>query len=118
MINYGGHLGNDAVLTIFHDARIAFFHKHGLTEIDLADGLGVIQSDAAVQYLSEGSLHDEITTSVAFEITSSIGFDIYYKIESKNGSKPIAIGKTGMVTFNYGTKKMSQIPDSFHDLIK
>ena len=118
MINYGGHLGNDSVLTIFHDARIAFFHKHGLTELNISDDSGVIQNDAAVQYISEGKLHDEITTSIAIEVTSSRGFDIYYKIESKNGSKPIAIGKTGMIMFNYGTKKMSQVPDSFRDLIK
>jgi len=118
MINYGGHLGNDSVLTIFQDARIAFFHKNGLSEVNIGDELGIIQSDAAVQYLSEGRLHDEITTTIAFEITSNLGFDIYYKIESKNASKPIAIGKTGMITFNYKTKKMSQIPNSFSNLIK
>ena len=118
MVNYGAHLGNDAVLTIFHDARIAFFHKHGLTEVNLSGGLGIIQSDAAVQYLSEGLLHDKITTSLAFEITSNKSFDIYYKIECENKIKPIAIGKTGMVMFNYSTKKMSQIPNSFLNLIK
>jgi acyl-CoA thioesterase FadM len=118
MINYGGHLGNDSVLTIFQDARIAFFHHHGLSEVNIAEELGIIQTDAAIQYLSEGKLHDEITTSIAFEITSSIGFDIYCKIESENGSKPIAIGKIGMIIFNYNTKKMSQIPDSFRELIK
>ena len=118
MVNYGAHLGNDAVLTIFHDARIAFFHKHGLTEVNLSNELGIIQSDAAVQYMSEGQLHDEITTSLAFEITSSKSFDIYYKIEAKNRIKPIAVGKTGMVIFNYSTKKMSQIPNSFLNLIK
>ena len=118
MVNYGGHLGNDAVLTIFHDARIAFFHKHELTEVNLSDGSGIIQSDAAIQYLSEGRLHDEITTSLAFEVTSNKSFDIYYKIEVKNKIKPIAIGKTGMVMFNYSTKKMSQIPNSFLNLIK
>lgn len=118
MVNYGGHLGNDSVLTIFHDARIAFFYKHGLTEVNLSDGLGIIQSDAAIQYLSEGILRDEITTSLAFEITSNKSFDIYYKIEAKNKTKPIALGKTGMVVFNYSTKKMSQIPNSFLNLIK
>ena len=33
-INYGGHLGNDAVLSIAHEARIRFFNKHGFKEID------------------------------------------------------------------------------------
>ena len=118
MINYGGHLGNDSILTIFQDARIAFLNSNGLSEINLGDGLGLIQNDAAIQYISEGHLHDEITTSIAFKITSSISFDIYYKVESKNRIKPIAIGKTGMVIYNYSIKKMSQIPNSFRNLIE
>lgn len=117
MINYGGHLGNDAVLTIFQDARIAFFKANNLSEINIGNELGIIQSDAAVQYLSEGHLHDEITTTIAFDITSTIGFDIYYKIETKGATKPIAIGKTGMITFDYKAKKMSQTPSSFIDFI-
>ncbi len=118
MINYGGHLGNEAVLTIFQDARIAFLHENGLSEINIGNELGIIQSDAAIQYLSEGHLHDKIITTIAFEITSKVSFDIYYKIELKNALKPISVGKTGMIIFNYKTKKMSQTPSSFLNLIK
>lgn len=116
LINYGGHLGNDAVLTLFQDARIAFLKANALSEINLGNNVGVIQSDAAVQYLSEGHLHDHITISLSLEITSKIGFDFYYKIEAEGKSKPIAIGKTGMIAFNYELKKLAAIPEKFKDL--
>lgn len=116
-INYGGHLGNDSILTIFQDARIAFFLSNKLSEINIGNELGIIQSDAAIQYKSEGHLHEEITTEVAIIPTSKIGFDIYCKITSLATKKVIAIGKTGMITFNYATKKMAPTPESFLQLI-
>lgn len=118
MINYGGHLGNDSVLTIFQDTRIAFLATNNLSEINIGNEIGLIQNDAAVQYLSEGFLHDEITTKISFEITSKFGFDIIYQIENAANNKIVAIGKTGMIAFNYQTKKISPIPPSFATLIQ
>ena len=48
-INYGGHVGNDTVLSIIHEARMQFFKSMGYTEMDFGgDGLrgnrrGVVQ---------------------------------------------------------------------------
>ena len=33
-INYGGHLGNDSVLAMIHEARLRFLKKHGFTRYD------------------------------------------------------------------------------------
>ena len=58
-INYGGHLGNDAVLTLCHEARIRFFTAIGHSEMSLF-GRGIIMTDAMISYRSEGNLGDEI----------------------------------------------------------
>lgn len=116
-INYGGHLGNDSVLTIFQDARIAFFLSNKLAENNIGENLGIIQNDAAVQYLSEGHLHEQIITEVAILPTSKIGFDVYYKITAIDSGKVISIGKTGMITYSYTNKKIASTPDSFLKLI-
>lgn len=118
MINYGGHLGNDSVLTLFQDARISFLAANNLSEINIGSQIGLIQNDAAVQYLAEGFLHEEITTKVSFEITSKFGFDIFYQIENESQNKIIAKGKTGMIAYDYALKKVSLIPSSFLSLIK
>ena len=30
-INYGGHLGNDALLALLHEARVQFLRRYGYT---------------------------------------------------------------------------------------
>ena len=52
-INYGGHLGNDAVLALCHEARIRCLEQLGYSEMDIG-GVGIIMSDAVVVYRSEG----------------------------------------------------------------
>jgi acyl-CoA thioesterase FadM len=56
-INYGGHLGNDSVLSIVHEARLQFLSNMSFSEKDV-DGKGIIMVDAAVQYISEGFYGD------------------------------------------------------------
>jgi acyl-CoA thioester hydrolase len=44
-IDYGGHLGNDALLSILQEARVQMLKRHGWTELDI-EGTGLIMSDA------------------------------------------------------------------------
>ena len=34
-INYGGHLGNDSVLSILHESRVRFLMEHGYSEFNV-----------------------------------------------------------------------------------
>jgi len=51
-INYGGHVGNDTILTIVHEARMQYFSKWGYTELNFA-GTGMIMADAALEIKNE-----------------------------------------------------------------
>ncbi len=51
-INYGGHLSNDAVLSMIHEARIRFLNHYHYSELDV-EGLGIIMTDSAVIYKSD-----------------------------------------------------------------
>ena len=42
-INYGGHVGNERALVFFQMVRIKFFESLGLSELNIGDGIGVIQ---------------------------------------------------------------------------
>jgi 4-hydroxybenzoyl-CoA thioesterase len=44
-INYGGHLGNDRLLSLVHEARVQWLASHDWTELDV-DGIGLIMTDA------------------------------------------------------------------------
>ena len=52
-INYGGHLGNDSLLSIIHEARVRFLKNLGYSEANV-EGSGIIMIDSAIQYKSEG----------------------------------------------------------------
>ena len=52
-INYGNHLGNDAILSMMHEARVQFLQNLGYTELEF-EGVGLIMSDTAIIYKGEG----------------------------------------------------------------
>lgn len=108
-INYGGHMGNDALLSILHEARIQFLKNWNYTEQDI-EGAGLIMADVAIQYKNEAFAGDELViemTAFDFSLTS---FDIFYYITEKKTGKIIALAKTNMVTFDYSEKKMLEVP--------
>lgn len=116
-INYGGHLGNDSLLSIIHEARMRFLKHLGYSESNV-EGSGIIMIDAGVQYKSEGFYGDELIVEVAVNDFSSIGCDFVYKITNKNTSKEIALAKTGIVFFNYEKRKTTAVPPEFKKKIE
>lgn len=116
-INYGGHLGNDSLLSIIHEARVRFLKHLGYSESDV-EGNGIIMIDAAVQYKSEGFYGDELIVEVAVNDFTGIGCDCVYRITNKNTSKDIALAKTGIVFFNYEKRKTTPVPSEFKKKIE
>ncbi|MEJ2104633.1 MAG: thioesterase family protein [Ignavibacteriaceae bacterium] len=116
-INYGGHLGNDSVLSLVHEARLRFLKHLGYSESNV-EGVGIIMIDAAVQYKSEGFYGDELLIEVAITDFSNLGCDFVFKLTSKNSSKEIALAKTGIVFFDYENRKTAQVPAQFKKKIE
>jgi len=111
-INYGGHLGNDAVLSIVHEARIQFLKSLGYSEIDI-EGLGIMMTDAVIVYSSEGFYGDVLIVKVGvcdFQLTNC---DFIYHLINKSTGKEIARVKTGIVFLDRQSKKISTVPDAF-----
>lgn len=110
-LNYAGHLANDQILGIMHEARMKFFEDLGCTELD-AFGAGTIMADAAITYKNEGFYGDVLTIFIAPGDVSAHGFDLYYKIVKDVNSSPITIahGKTYMVCYDYKARKMVKLP--------
>ncbi len=113
-LNYGGHVGNDAFLSLLHEARMQFLHQFGYSEMNV-EGVGLIMSDVGIEYKKELAYGDVVKISVAATGLDRIGFDLYYLIELIDGDKTIIAGKakTGMLCFDYTTKKKAPIPAKF-----
>ena len=111
-INYGGHLGNDAVLSIAHEARLRFLKQYNFTELNVG-GAGIIMVDAAVQYKSEGLHGDIVLVEIAVTDITGVGCDFVYRCTNKNTGTVIAIVKTGIVFYDYNRKKIVSVPEKF-----
>ena len=84
-INYGGHLSNDAMLSIIHEARVRFLHHYHYSELDI-EGLGLIMTDSAIVYKAEGFHGDQLRIDVALGDFNKYGCDIFYLISNKKTS--------------------------------
>ena len=111
-LNYGGHVGNDTILSIIHEARMQFLARHGYSEMNFA-GTGLIMSDVSIEFKSELFYGDKIDASVAITEISKVAFALYYKLEKENaaGRVTVAIARTGMVCFDYTARKISVFPE-------
>ena len=63
-INYGGHLGNDSVFSLMHEARFRMFNSWGYKSDLEIESVGTIQLDTAIQYKGEGFHGDVLTVNV------------------------------------------------------
>jgi YbgC/YbaW family acyl-CoA thioester hydrolase len=118
-LNYGGHVGNDTILSFMQEARVQFYRALGFkNEVSLENSVGQIITDAAIQYKSESFLGDVLTIRIAVADFNKYGFDMFYIIENKATGKSVAIGKTGIVCFDYDKRKIATIPNILLDKLK
>jgi acyl-CoA thioester hydrolase len=115
-LNYGGHVGNDTILTIAHEARVLFYKTLGFeNELNFEGSVGHIIADAAIVYKSEAFFGDVLTVNISVTDFSKYGFDMYYQIMNKDSLKEVARVKTGIVCFDYERKKVAAIPKNLLD---
>lgn len=113
-INYGGHLGNDAVLSLVHESRVQLFASLGFSELNV-QGLGIILTDAAVVYKTEAFYGDRLCIELAVSEFNRYGCDIYYRLSNTETGKEVARAKTGLVFFDYAARKLHAVPAVFRD---
>ncbi len=111
-LNYGGHVGNDNVLTLMQEARILLYNHIGFKdEIHFEGNVGQIVSDALVIYKSESFLGDRLAIQIGVTDFNKYGFDLIYLITNQTTGKEAARGKTGIVCFDYVKRKVASVPD-------
>jgi len=110
-LNYGGHLGNDRLLSLVHEARVAFLAEHGLSELDCG-GVSLIMGDAALVFQGEAYAGDVLRLEVAAGEASRSGFRLFYRMTRPSDGSPIALAETGMVCFDYQARKICPLPET------
>jgi acyl-CoA thioester hydrolase len=118
-INYGNHVGNDALVSIVHEARMQWLSANNYTELNI-DGAALIMADLAVEYKAESFYGDTLNVVISIGEITKISFEIFYEITTTRNDKKIVIAnaKTGMVCFDYEARKVISIPEEFCQIIK
>lgn len=115
-INYGGHLGNDSLLSVIHESRMQLLAQWGYDELN-AGGAALIMADVMIAYKGEAFYGDVLTIQLYAEELTAHSFDLLYHItcEREGHKKDIAHAKTGMICFDYGTRKIVPMEDALRD---
>ena len=110
-LNYGRHLGNDALLSIIHEARVRFLSHFNYTESDI-EGVGIMMADVAIIYKYQSYYGDRLTIRIGIDDVSKKSCDFYYYI-SNQADKVVALCKTAIVFYDYQLQKPVNIPAGF-----
>ena len=110
-LNYGGHLGNDRLLSLVHEARVAFLAAAGFTELDCG-GVSLIMADAAIAYRGEAFAGDELLFETAAGEFGRLGFRLFHRVTRTTDGAVIALVETGMVCFDYEGRRPVAVPDA------
>ncbi len=109
-LNYGGHLGNDTMLSLLHEARVRFLKHLDYSEMDI-EGAGIIMADAAIQFKTEAFYGERLKIEIAAGEFTRAAFDLFYRVSCS--SRVVALAKTGIVFYDYNRKKVVSVPEKF-----
>ena len=94
------------------EALMLWLKSHGYDELN-AGGNSLIMADVMIAYKGEGFYGDILTVKVYSDEVTDRSFDLLYHIGAERGGeqKDIAHAKTGMICFDYNTRKIVVLKD-------
>ncbi len=112
-INYGGHVGNDRYLSMFHEARIRYLKALSCSEQDIGGSVSLIMVTAHVDYKSQALEGDVLNIAVRIAEISPAKFTMQYRIFNSATNKLVSQGYTVLAGYDYSRKRISRLPASF-----
>jgi 4-hydroxybenzoyl-CoA thioesterase len=73
--------------------------------------------DSLINYVSEGFYSDHLVVEVTVDNIFRSECDFYYKLTNQKTGKEVARVKTGMLFFDYDSRKRLNIPEGFQKKI-
>ncbi len=117
-INYGNHVGNDAFVSLIHEARLQWLRQHGYTELNF-DNAALIMADLGIEFKEQAYYGDTIQISIASGEISRVSFELFYLLSAERAGEKIIIGKakTAMVCYDYANRKTVQLSEKMKALL-
>jgi len=116
-INYGNHMGNEAFIQFFHEARIQYLAQFSLSEKDIGHGVGLILTEINCDLKAEVFYGDELEVFVQVSELKRSRFTMIYQIVRKSDDKLVSSGYTTLAAFDYQKKKPVPLPQTFQEAV-
>jgi len=111
-INGANHLGNDALVSMLSEARAQFLIEQGI-QSGANEETGIIVTDLATMYQGESFYPDLLRFEVGLMDFNKYGGDFVFRVTKADSGQPVALAKYGFVFFNYKTREVTPMPESF-----
>ncbi len=116
-INYGGHLGNDALVALLHEARARWLASLGHSEADVGGGTGLIMTRLEVDFRAEVFAHQTLGFTLEAEEVGRAGFRQRIRIEREEDGVLVAEASTRFAAFDYARRRIARLPAEFAALL-
>ncbi|HDZ45483.1 hypothetical protein LCGC14_0194120 [marine sediment metagenome] len=108
-MNYGRHLGHDAVVSLLHEARIQAFAALDLPEWDMHGHPSVV-ADLAIQYHSEARWPDALLIETAVPEPQGKALIIYQRIYQADSEQLVATSRVNQLLIDLATGRPAEVP--------
>jgi len=109
-MNYGRHLGHDALISLLHEARIQAFAALDLPEWDM-HGYPSVIADLAVQYQSEARWPDALMIATAVPEPQSKALTIYQRIYQADSQQIVATARVSQLLIDLASGRPVEVPE-------
>jgi len=118
-LNYGGHVHHAQFFNYFHEVRIDYLKNLGFSEFDLGDGNGLIMVEEKANFKAEVFLGEELWVWTRISSIKRASFKMDYKITKENDphSKPLSLGSSTFMIFDYNKRKPATVPKIFKEKV-
>ena len=108
-MNYGRHLGHDALVSLLHEARIQAFAALDLPEWDM-HGHPSIVADLAVQYQNEARWPDALVIATAVPEPLGKALTIYQRVFHADSQQIVATARVNQLLIDLATGRPVDVP--------
>lgn len=109
-MNYGRHLGHDALVSLLHEARIQAFAALDLPEWDM-HGYPSVVADLAVQYLNEARWPEALVIETAVPAPQGKALTIYQRIYKSESQQSVATARVNQLLIDPATGRPVDVPE-------
>ena len=109
-MNYGRHLGHDAIVSLLHEARIQAFAALDLPEWDMHGHPSVV-ADLAIQYHREARWPDALLIETAVPEPQGKALIIYQRIYQADSEQVVATSRVNQLLIDLATGRPVAVPE-------